>query len=182
MPHIGQDLALRNAVAAEPIRDDLAGLVLEAGQQAFEEAFGGRGIAALLHQDVEHDTVLIHRAPEIEELTVDLQKNLVHMPGVAWPRSTLAQLGREVRAEAEAPAPDALIADHDAPLGQDQLDVTQAQAKQVVEPDSMLDYRGWEAVAGVGGGLGRHPASLARLFRPGQSGQRDNALPVFDAT
>jgi hypothetical protein len=39
-----------------------------------------------------------------------------------------------------------------------------------VEPDGMLDHGGWEAVAGVGGGLGRHPASFARLFRPGQSG------------
>ncbi|GGC67339.1 hypothetical protein GCM10011504_51630 [Siccirubricoccus deserti] len=71
MPHTGQDLALCDTVAAEPIRDELAGLVLEAHQQAFEEAFGGRGVAAFLDQDVEHDTVLVHRAPEIEELAVN---------------------------------------------------------------------------------------------------------------
>ncbi len=38
-----------------------------------------------------------------------------------------------------------------------------------VEPDGMVDDLGREAVAGVGGGLGRHPASLARPLRSGQS-------------
>jgi hypothetical protein len=66
MPHAGQDLALRCAVGAQPIRDDAPRLVLEAGQQALEEPLGGRGIAPLLHEDVEHDTVLVHRALEIE--------------------------------------------------------------------------------------------------------------------
>jgi len=42
MPHTGQDLALRDAVVAQPVRDDLAWLVLEANQQALEEALGGR--------------------------------------------------------------------------------------------------------------------------------------------
>ena len=70
MPHARRDLSLRNAVAAEPVRDDLAALVLEARQQALEEAFGGSGIPVLLHQDVEHNTVLVHSAPEIEELAV----------------------------------------------------------------------------------------------------------------
>ncbi len=77
MPHAGQDLTLRHAVAAQPIRDDLARLVLQAHQQAFEEAFGGRGIAAVLDQNVEQDTVLVHGAPEIEELAVDLQVHLI---------------------------------------------------------------------------------------------------------
>ncbi len=77
MLHAGQDLALRDAVAAEPIRDDLARLVLQAGEEAFEEAFSGRAVPPLLHQDVEHDTVLVHRAPEIEELAVDLQVHLI---------------------------------------------------------------------------------------------------------
>jgi hypothetical protein len=52
MPHTGQDLTLRDAVAAEPIRDDLARLVFEADQQALEETLGGRGVPPLLDEDV----------------------------------------------------------------------------------------------------------------------------------
>lgn len=35
-------------------------------------------------------------------------------------------------------------ADDNAPLGQDQLDVAQAQAEQVVKPDGVLDDLGWK--------------------------------------
>jgi hypothetical protein len=54
-------------------------LELEAGQQALEEAFGGCGVPPLLDEDVEHDTVLVHGAPEVEELTVDLQSGLARV-------------------------------------------------------------------------------------------------------
>jgi hypothetical protein len=44
----------------------------------------------------------------------------------------------------------------DAPLGEDQLDVSEAQAEEVIQPDSVADDLGREAVPRVGGGLGRH--------------------------
>ena len=67
--------------------------------------------------------MLVHRAPKVVQRAVDAEEDLIHVPGVArsWP--PLAQLGRELCAEAEAPATDTLVADHYAPLGQDQLDV-----------------------------------------------------------
>ncbi len=169
MPHTGQDLTLRDPIAAEPIRDNLARFVLEARQQTLEEAFGGRGIAPLLHQDVEHDTVLIHGAPEIEEFAVDLQINLIQVPSVTRPRRTLAEFGCELGAEAEALTANTLEADQHAALGQDQLDIEQAQTERVVEPGGMVNDLGREAIAGVGGGLGRHPTSLVS---PAHSGQR----------
>ena len=63
VPHVGQHFALRYAVAAQAVGDDLPWLVFQAGQQALEKALGSRGIPPLLDQDVEHDTVLVHRAP-----------------------------------------------------------------------------------------------------------------------
>jgi hypothetical protein len=132
---LGQDLSLRDAVAAEPIGHDAPRPVLEAGQQALEEAFGRRGIAALLHEDVEYDTVLAHRALETEEFAVDLQAHFVHVPNVTRLRAALAQLGCELRAEAEAPSADALVADHHASLGEKQLIVSKAQADEVIKPD-----------------------------------------------
>ena len=45
-------------------------------------------------------------------------------------------------AEAQAPLADALVADDDPTRRQDQLNVSQAQAEAVIEPDRMLDDRG----------------------------------------
>ncbi len=53
----------------------------------------------------------------------------------------------------------------DAALGQDQLDVAQVQAEDVVQLNSVADELGREAVAGVGSGLGRHPASMTEPLR-----------------
>ena len=44
MPQTGQDLTLRDGVAAELIRDDLARLVFATDQQAFAETLGGCGV------------------------------------------------------------------------------------------------------------------------------------------
>jgi hypothetical protein len=149
MPNLGQQIAMRRTIAPQAIGDDPPRLVLEARQQTLEEASGGRGIAPILDQDVEYDAVLIDCAPEILQISVDLQEHLIEVPDVAWPRPALAQLGGEISPEAETPAADALVADDNTPLGQDQLDVAQAQAEQVVEPDGVLDDLDWEAVPGV---------------------------------
>jgi hypothetical protein len=75
VPHVGQDLAPGDAVAAQPVGDDALRLLLQSGQQALEEALG-RGRPPL-HQDVEHDPVLVYRAPEVVQHTVDPQVHLI---------------------------------------------------------------------------------------------------------
>jgi hypothetical protein len=132
VPHIGQEIAMRHPVAAQAIGDDLPGPVLQAGEQALEESLRRRGVSAILDQDVEDHTVLIHRAPQILQLTIDPQVHLIHVPGVAWLRPTPAQLLGEVGPEPAAPAPDALLADRDTPLGQDQLNIPQAEAEYMI--------------------------------------------------
>ena len=57
------------------------------------------------------------------------------------------------------------MANGDAPFGEDQLNIPEAQAEDVVEPDGVADDLGWEAVAWEGGGLGRHLAILAQPCR-----------------
>ena len=95
--------------------------------------------------------MLVHRAPEVEQLAVDLQEDLVQVPGVARLRPSPTQPAGELAAELQAPLPDALVADDDAPLGEDQLDVSEAQAEEVLQPDSVADDLGREAVPRVGG-------------------------------
>src|SRR5215207_1111061 len=60
----GHHLSLRGTVAGELIRDHHArhtGLTL---QQLAKQALGGPLVAPALDQDVEHDPILVHRAPE----------------------------------------------------------------------------------------------------------------------
>ena len=63
MPNIGQDRSVSDAIAAQTVRDEASRLVFQPMPQAFEEALGGCAVPAVLHEDVEHDTMLIHRPP-----------------------------------------------------------------------------------------------------------------------
>jgi hypothetical protein len=51
------------------------------------------------------------------------------------------------RPKRRPPLADAFVADHHVAGGQDQLDVTQAEAETVIQPDRMLDDLGWMALA-----------------------------------
>jgi hypothetical protein len=163
-----QDLTLRHAVAAQAVSDDAAGLELETGEQALEEAFRGGRIPAVLHEDVEHNAMLVHCAPEVVQHAVDPQEDLIQVPAVARLRPAPAQPPGEVGPEPQAPLPDALVGDRDPTFGQDQLDVAQAQAKNMIQSYGVADDLGREAVAGVGGEVRLHPASFAQLGRSGQ--------------
>jgi hypothetical protein len=93
------------------------------------------GIAAALGQNIEYDAVLVDGSPEIMQHTFDTDEHLIQMPLVSRPRSTPAQLIGEARTELHAPLPNALIRDDHPTFGQQQFDITEAQAKDVVEPD-----------------------------------------------
>ena len=118
----------------QAIGHDAPGLVLQASQQALEEALGCGGISPALHEKIEHHAVLVDRAPEVVQLALDLQEHFIEVPGVARSRPPLAEPAGKVGAEPEAPLSDALMTDNDAALGQHQLHVAQAQAEKVVQP------------------------------------------------
>lgn len=122
-------------------------------QQPLEEALGCGGVSAFLHKDVEHDAMLVDGAPEVMQRVANTQENLVEVPSVTRVRPSPAQPGCKVLAESQAPAPDALVRDHNAALGQDQIDITQAEAENVVESNGMVGDLGREAVTGIGRAL-----------------------------
>jgi hypothetical protein len=66
--------------------------------------------------------------------TVDPQEDLIEVPGVAGFRPAPAQLPGNVGPEPQTPLPDALVGDRDPALGQDQLDIPQAEAEDVDAP------------------------------------------------
>ena len=69
---------------------------------------------------------LIHRAQEIVLYSTDPDEYLVEVPFISRPRTTAAQAFGEVLTEFLAPASDSLIRDNNAPLGQEELNVSQA--------------------------------------------------------
>jgi hypothetical protein len=114
MPDLGQELALRYAVALQSVSNQPARLVLEAGEQALEEPFGCIPAPLILNEDVQHHAVLVHCPPEIVEHAIDAQKHLIEVPRVTWLRTAPAKLDCELRTEPATPGPDALVRDGNA--------------------------------------------------------------------
>src|SRR5208283_2424549 len=149
MLDVGKQVALRHAVASQFVGHDHSWHILQTFQLAPEESLGGRGIAALLNEDVEHNAVLVHGAPKVTLHALDPDEHLVHVPLVAgsWPPA--AQAVSKALAEFLAPAPNGLIGDDDATFSQEQLSIPQAEAEHMVQPDSMADDLGGKTMAVV---------------------------------
>jgi hypothetical protein len=112
--------------------------------------------------------MLINRTPEVVQLAFDFQKYLIQVPGSPWLWPASAELAGELATQGEAPLPDAFTGDGNSSFGEDQLNVSEAQAEEVIEPDGMADDLGRKAVAGVGGGLSGHRAILAHAHYSGR--------------
>ena len=164
-------MTLSDTVAPQLVGHDHPRLVLQTSQQPFEEARRRLGIAPGLDEDVEHNAILIDGAPEIMLHALDPDEDLVHVPLVAgsWPAA--AQAIRETPSEFMTPTPHRLVEDEDTTFRQNQLDFSETEAEHVIQPDGVADDLGREAVAGVGGGLGRHFTSMAQPLRSGQRAQ-----------
>jgi hypothetical protein len=70
----------------------------------------------------------------------------VQVPEAARPAAPRPEPARDRRPEAREPRPHRLVGDDDAALGEQLLDVAQAQREPGVQPHRVLDDRQWEAV------------------------------------
>jgi hypothetical protein len=161
--HAEKQLTLSDAIAPHLVGHNHPRYILQTPQKLLEEALRGVGITPGLNEDVEHNAILIDGTPEIVLHASDSDEDLDHVPLVPWPWPAAAQAVGETRAEFLVPASYRLIGDHDAALSQEQLNMPQAEAEHVVEPDGVADDLGWEPMAVVGVGWRLHAASLARL-------------------
>ncbi len=144
-------------------------------EQLLEETLGGFRIAPFLTQDVQRNTKLIYSAPEIVLYALNSNEDLVQVPLVVRSESAAAQAVGEALAEFPAPAPNRLVGGGNASFSQYQLDVTQAQVEDVIQPNSVADDLSWEPMAVAWIGWQLHPTNLVQT-RPGrQPGYRDNA-------
>src|SRR4051812_11947081 len=95
----GRDLLLRGPIAGQLVGDQNARRPALSLQQLAQEPFGGALITPALDQYVEHDAVLVDRAPQPVLLTGDFEGDLVQMPFVSGCRQTPPDLVGEVLAE-----------------------------------------------------------------------------------
>jgi hypothetical protein len=124
---------------------------------------GGLG----LNEDVEHDIVLIHGAPKVMLHPLDASENLVEIPLVSWLWPASAQAVGKTRSEFLAPAPHS---------DQEQFDIQQTGAEDVVQPDSVTDDLGGEPMTKVRSGGDFMPPVAPAFGHAARLGCRDNPL------
>jgi hypothetical protein len=94
------------------------------------------GVAARLHDLIEHISILINRSPQPAFLTVDAHHDFIEIPDIVFRRRLLAYAARIIRAVLSAPSANGLVRNDDPAIEQHFLDIAQAQIKAEVEPDS----------------------------------------------
>ena len=82
--------SLSDTIAAQAVGDQATRLVFQTLQQMLEETRGSCAVPTVLHEDVEHDAMLIHRPLQIMQHTADADEHLVQVPCVARLRSAPA--------------------------------------------------------------------------------------------
>jgi hypothetical protein len=94
-----------------------------------QQPLGGLPVAAALHQDVEHDTGLVHSSPQPVLHPANLENDLVEMPFIAHSRKATTDLVGELPAEFARPLSYSFVADDDAARGQQFLHHAQTEWK-----------------------------------------------------
>jgi hypothetical protein len=110
-----------------------------AAQQSSKEPFRGEPITARLNQNVDHVAVLIHGTPQILLLAVDSNEDFVQVPNIAEAALTPLQSSGIVRTELLTPESNRFIKDDDSTFSEKILDISEAQAEMMVNPDGIAD-------------------------------------------
>ena len=155
-----QDGPRGDTVAAQRVGHEPHGFLSLPVQQSAEESprgpRGPRGPTGV-YEDVDQITVLIHRAPERLALTVDRHEDFIQEPRLSESTLSALQLPSVVGAELSAPLPNGFVRHDDSSFGQQILNIPEAQAVSVVEPDDMADDVGRKAMPKVAGPASVHP-------------------------
>jgi hypothetical protein len=113
-----------------------------------------------LDENIDYVAILVNSPPQIPSLPLDRHEQFVQVPRVA--QATLPSPERPgiFGTELLTPLPDGFVADDDPTLGQKILNISEAQAEAVVEPDGLTDNFRGEPVSAIAGLVGCHRPSL----------------------
>ena len=146
-----------DTVAAQLVGHEPHGFLSLTVHQSAEESPRGPRVLTGVYEDVDQITVLIHRAPEILALTVDRHEDFIQEPRLSESTLLALQLPSVVGAECPAPLPNGFVRHDDASFGQQILNIPEAHAVSVVEPDGMADDVGRKAMPKGAGPASVHP-------------------------
>jgi len=147
-----EQFSMSGPVASELICDEPVGNGSLTFQELTEEPLGILLIPSLLEQDIDRvPTPDRPLATSRNALPGLVTKSSSRCHGVAQSAFAISQPARVGGSELPAPVSNRLVGNDDPSLGQEILDVSQAEGKSVVEPDGMANDRRWEAVTGVAG-------------------------------
>jgi hypothetical protein len=128
---------------------------------------------------------VIHRSPQVVPLAVDLHEHLVQVPppvaGLNALDAALPDFGGEDRAKAMPPKPDGLMADLDAALVQQILDVPQREREPDVHHNRQADDFGRRLEVLEGAGFAHLGTLLSPLPRRKQSSPDNGLVADLDA-
>ena len=146
-----------DTVAAQLVGHEPHGFLSLTLQQSAKESPRCTPVPTGLYEDVDQVTVLIHRAPEILALTVDRHEDFVQEPRISESTLSSLPLPSVVGAELPAPLANGFVGHDDSSFGQQILNIPEAHAVSVVEPDGMADDFGRKAMPMVAGPASVHP-------------------------
>ncbi len=144
-----KDLSMRCPITPQFVGDQLPGWLSLMLQHLTKEARSSSTISALGNQNIDHVSILIDGAPQIEVLTSDSDKEFIDVPNVTEPSLLPSQISSIGRTELQTPIPNSLVGDKDSSLREQVFYVSKAQGEPMVEPDSVTDYFRRKAVASI---------------------------------
>lgn len=141
------ELSKGRSVRRQTVSRDLFRLDGLVTQQAAQQLQSRLRIPSSLDDEIEHFAFVIDGAPQIHPPAADPADHFVEMPARRRRRSALLQPPSDQQSELFRPAADGFVADVDAALGQQLLDIAKAQAEAEIQPDGMADHLRRETVA-----------------------------------
>src|SRR5690349_23625915 len=134
MLHSGQDLPLRRSIAGPLVSNDDPRDIAAALEQLAEEALGGLLITLSSDQDIQHVAMLVHGAPQVTGLTVDLDEDFIQVLFISRLRPTSAQLIGIGLPKLAAPLTNSFVNHLDAAGGEEFFDIMVAERETEIKP------------------------------------------------
>lgn len=116
-------------------------------QQASEECFGCLSITVFLQENVEHGTLFIHCPPQPMFHSTNDNMHLIQMPPGTPSGFPVTQLLGQEWGELDVPLAEGFVADVNSSLMEKFLNITLAERKAVVQPQSVADDTQRETVS-----------------------------------
>ncbi len=162
------NLLNRRSVTLELIgTNDLWDIVFS--QQPGQEGLRRFGVPMPLEENVEHEPVLVYGPPKPVSNTINCCTDLVQVPPGTPTGFPVTKMFSEEGPKLDAPLAEGLMADLNATLVQQFLNISVADREAVVQPHSVLDDGHWETVAvglRVGHGGSAYPTPIKATQPP----------------